>query len=343
MTKRPSGVVVAALLLGAVALVLSFSSAGMLLASIFVHPPRPQDAAAVRIVLGIFGLLLAGMAAFEWCVMAGLLQTRNWARVSTIILGAMLALFSSGMIGMFLLVIPAMQHRSDLPPPPSAYAMAAVNILYGLLTALGLWWVVYFNLARVRILFTERGSLPGAAFAESPEPLRPRDRPSDITAARVIVLMYAVQVLFGAFMMLGLTALHLPFFFAGVLLHGEAAFFGYLLFVSIQIFVGIGLFRKLRPAYYVAIAIQLVWACSMLTLLAPSVRARVLLYSQEISSRMSMGQPTASPISLPHLQAAIYVYVAILTVVLVGIYLWGLLRDLASLPAADAAFADSTK
>jgi hypothetical protein len=93
----------------------------------------------------------------------------------------------------------------------------------------------------------------------------------------------------------------------------------------------------------VAIAIQLVWACSMLTLLAPSVRARVLLYSQEISSRMSMGQPTASPISLPHLQAAIYVYVAILTVVLVGIYLWGLLRDLASLPSADAAFADSTK
>jgi hypothetical protein len=344
MTRRPPGVVVAAVLLGSIALVLSFTAIGTLLASLLIHTPQLQNGAVVRTLVGLFGLLFAGMAAFEWCVMAGLLRTRNWARISTIILGALLALFSSGMIVLWLVVVPAVQNHSRRPLPASAHMMFAVNgVIYGLLTALGIWWVVYFNLRPSRAFFTERGSRPGAALEGGQEPLMLADGDSDVTAARVVVLIYAVQKLLGAAMMLGVTALHLPFFFAGVLLHGEAAFFGYLLFVALEIFIGIGLFRKLRPAYYVAIAFQIVGACSMLTLLAPSVRIRALLYFQEVSSRMTVGRAAPPPPSVPHMQAMIYVYVGILTLVLLGIYVWGLLRDLASLPLTDAAFADTTK
>jgi hypothetical protein len=265
-------------------------------------------------------------------------------------LGALLALYSSGMVVLWLVVIPAVQNHSRRPLPASAHMMFAVNgVIYGLLTALGIWWVVYFNLRPLRAFFTQRGSLPGAALEGGQEPLTLANEGSDVTAARVVVLIYAVQMLdavqmlLGAVMMLGVTALHLPFFFAGVVLHGEAAFFGYLLFVALEIFIGIGLFRKLRAAYYVAIAFQIAWACSMLTLLAPSVRTRALLYFQEVSSRMTMGRAAPPPPSVPHMQAMIYVYVGIVTLVLLGIYVWGLLRDLASLPLADAAIADSTK
>jgi hypothetical protein len=170
MTKRPPGVVVSAVLLGSIALVLSFTAVGTLLASQLIHTPQLQNGAVVRTVVGIFGLLFAGMAAFEWCVMAGLLRSRNWARISIIILGALLALFSSGMIVLWLVLIPAMQNHSHRPLPASAPMMFAANgVIYGLLTALGIWWIVYFNLRPLRAFFTGRGSLPGAALAGAAE------------------------------------------------------------------------------------------------------------------------------------------------------------------------------
>jgi hypothetical protein len=105
-------------------------------------------------------------------VMAGLLRTRNWARISIIILGALLALFSSGIVVLWLVVVPAVQNHSHRPLPASAHMMFAVNgVIYGLLTALGIWWIVYFNLHPLRAFFTERGSLPGAALDGGREPL----------------------------------------------------------------------------------------------------------------------------------------------------------------------------
>lgn len=346
MTKRPAGVVVAAVLLGSIALMLSFSAVGVLLTSLLMHTPQLKNGAAVRVVLAVIGILFAAMAAFDWCVVAGLFRTRNWARISIIVLGILLVLFCCGMLALLLVVIPAAQNHAGAPPPPLPHAMFAINgVLYGLLAALGVWWAVYFSLRPVRVFFSERGKLANDAPMDGSQPLAPPEQcSSDIGPARVIVLIYAVQVLFGSLMTLGFTALHLPFFFAGLLLHGEAAFFVYLLFFAIHIFIGIGLFRRLRPAYYVAIVFQLAGACSFLTLLAPSVRARALLYMQEISSRMHMGAANAPPpASFAHIQTVIYLYVGILTLVLLAIYLWGLLRDLASLPRMDAAFADPTK
>jgi hypothetical protein len=48
--------------------------------------------------------------------------------------GALLALFSSGMVVLWLVVIPAVQNHSRRPLPASAHMMFAVNgVIYGLL------------------------------------------------------------------------------------------------------------------------------------------------------------------------------------------------------------------
>ncbi len=322
MMKRPAGVVVAAVLLGVLALGLFSASLAMLLVSLYIHPHTLHGP---MILLRIVGIGCLGFAVFASLVTVGLVQGRDSAQMHAMVIGVLLALLGLGAECMTGWVGVARFHSFRPLVLPFA--------IYGVIAASAIWMVVYLNTRNVRLFFSYDGRPPAAV---EPEPTRPVPGESTSTpAARILVLIYAAHALLGALWKLGFGSMHHPaFFFIGALVHGESAFFGLLLFASLQIVAAVGLWRRLKPAYHLAMVLLVLDTCSSLTTLVPSVRARILTQLEHTSSGATAGMSAY----LPKLYSAFAVYFSIWSLLLLAVFMWGLLRDLASLPPIDPVF-----
>ena len=96
-----------------------------------------------------------------WCfwTVVGLFRFRLWARYSMIVLGVLDFLFfaslSAGLVWLrsnpFVVAMEA-RPNPGMPVSPGAL-MIGLSAFYAVLALIGVWWVVYFNLARVRLAF----------------------------------------------------------------------------------------------------------------------------------------------------------------------------------------------
>ena len=162
--EKPGGIYLAAIvlaLMGAFGLLtIAFSVVTLFLTSHAIAPSIPS----VRIVLaGVHLLMLAAVFWSFWTV-AGLFRFRPWARYSIIVLGVLDFLFFAALsVGLAWLrgnaFVAAMDARpnSVLPFSPSAL-MIGLSFFYALLALIGVWWVVYFSRARVKLAFSHIGA-----------------------------------------------------------------------------------------------------------------------------------------------------------------------------------------
>ena len=159
--EKPGGIYLAAIvlaLMGAFGLLtLAFSIVTLFLASHAIAPSIPS----VRVILGVAHLLM--LAAVFWCfwTVVGLFRFRPWARYSIVVLGILDLLFFTALsAGLAWLrgnpFVTAMDARPNpaMPFSPGAL-MLGLSVFYALLALIGVWWVVYFNLARIRDAFSE--------------------------------------------------------------------------------------------------------------------------------------------------------------------------------------------
>ncbi len=293
--RRPVGVTVAAVILGIMAF---FGAALMLLAlvfSLFVHSPliaralRPMVAAANA--LGLCFFLYCG-----WTVV-DLFRVRRWARISVVVIGALMFLTSAVAAIGVLMVRPFVPLPPGTSPAQMSHVFFAIAAFYSLFCLVGLWWVVYFNLAHVRAAFSA-----SRLIVTHPDILPPGGEaifPSGAATSgwRIVIIVWAALLFCGVLGLPVVLLMHAPLFLFGATIAGPAEAGLVLLFVAVEIYTGIGLLRKWRAAWYVALLWQVYSVVYFLALLIPGVESRFVAYERQFMTQWSLAGTT--PYSAP--------------------------------------------
>jgi hypothetical protein len=262
--RRPAGVILAAIVLGFMALMGIFGSLISVAATIFMHNPAIPPIPGVRAIMVV---MTGGMLCFflfcAWTVV-GLFWMRPWARYSILVIGGLEFCFSLLMCGVMVLL------RASPPPMPVAATSSPVSFQavflgmaasYGFLSLIGAWWLVYFNLKPVR-----------AAFAgTSPAVIEPGLGESQVLVAqpqagmpgwRIVIVVWASLMLMSALYVPLVFLMHIPLFVFGFVLRGSAATATLLAMLAVQVWLGFGLLKKWTAAWYLAMAWQALYGIS---------------------------------------------------------------------------------
>lgn len=235
----------------------------MVLATSSAPLEPPKEFPLPPVLLKAFMLLIPLMyllpAIWGICTAIGLLRLKNWARISIIVFGGLLAAF--GLLGALSALAFTMVRLPDSPAVDPA-AMGFVRAFMALFAlgelGTGLWWLVFFNLAKTKAQFQRRpatfaGAMPPAVLPPPPPRLAPLPtvaplpaRPEAPTRPISITIIACYLLIMCAFVPTSLV-LHSPAPLFTVLLTGWGASLYYLVVLAVQVYVGIGLLR-MQPA-----------------------------------------------------------------------------------------------
>ena len=156
---------------------------------------------------------------------------------------------------------------------------AVIAFFYAIMCTVGISWLAYFNLLKVRELFT---AAPGQ-IAESRRPF--------------LISVIAVLSIFGAATCLLMAFLPFPCALFGMILYGWQRATVYLLYAILLAAAGVGLWRLQEWERRLSLAMQAVGLLQYVVLLArPSLMTR---YTEEISRTMNLPQ-SQPPMQLPN-------------------------------------------
>ncbi len=337
MNRRPAGVTAVAVVLGIFSALLIFGAAvSGFTAAFFRNVPQPPTAtgaptpppagllSGVALIVIVFYLILA---AWGIASTVGLLRMRNWARISTIIIGVGLVLF-----GLFSMAGTLMaQHMINTAQIPSDQAVSSIGIkallLIGTLAwvavaVIGLWWIVYLCIRPTRDSFKfAAGPVPAALGPDTyfyAQPLAPGERrdltqtdsgyshlpteqvfppaagmltPTGSNRRPVSMTVLAVFLFVGAAAALVSLLIPVPSLFFGVVISGAGKTVLSLCWVAIDLYAGYGLLKLQKPAWILAVGFLGLSLINSLLMLVPSYRARLLAYTADMSARMTAGLP----------------------------------------------------
>ena len=327
--RSPVGVVAAAVvlalmtvvgLLGSLAsLVISFLATGAI-----AEPTIP----GMRLVMILTTVVM--MAFFLFCAwtVLGLFRMRRWARYSILAIGG-LEFCMTALTGLVMIFM-----RNVIPPPPTAgptpigmpAMMVAMGAFYGGLSLIGAWWLVYFNLAHVRAAFSGAGTTSpelatmGRQPSASWQARSASGKPPAPSGWRIVIVVWACLALFSSLFFPLVLVLHLPMFLFGVVVRGTTATVVVLLMLAVQLFLGLGLLRKWRAAWYVALAWQVYTVAYFAAMALPGMPARFEAYQLEVMGRWHFTTTTSYSTQMMtvnmHAGMAIGIVVGVATVVL---------------------------
>lgn len=278
----PSTSVVAAAVVGILIAAFGILIALVTIAGVSVmSPPNtaalPPFAKSVSIVMMI---LFCGVAIFGIFSAIGVLKRKNWARISMLVWGGVMA-FLCGIALVFLLFVPLPEGPEDSPLSPNVLRLI-VSFAYGIPMAIGVWWLWLFNQRSVKEQFAASGSVEGtdrvAAVPRCPVPLA-------ILAGFSIFSMGTTLLLF--------PMMHLPInmILFGFRFHGIP---GAVVFVvsSVLFLTGsIGMLRLKRWSYPLMLGQYFFWMASgTISLLSPNFERNV----QEVFSQMNLPEGPAA-------------------------------------------------
>jgi hypothetical protein len=322
--KRPVGLILSAVALGFVALGLLLLAALMGFSGFFAkaHPPASGLPPFIMYSMYVLGFIFAAQAAWAAATVVGLIFLRSWARYSILVIGGLMAF--GGAVS-FCGILAALISGQSLPPgttdPVTArhifhivFALCALG--YGAISAVGVWWLIYFTRRTTRELFGHRIQIdPSTGLILPPPP--PSRRPTAITVLGCLTLIGSVCCALCAF-------LPFPAFFLGLILPGKAGHALYLGMALTSALIGIFLLR-LHPAARIAAISFLGLGCvNTLMSLLPWYQQQFRAYTQLMVAKFPLpaNVPPAS-IHYPAVQVAIY---GIFALVLNGFLIWLLHR-----------------
>jgi hypothetical protein len=194
-----------------------------------------------------------------------------------------------------------------------------ISLFYALLTAIGTWWLIYFNLRRTRALFSQTPLLDPATGLPLPPP--PPGRYAHVpTPIFLLACLYGLSVVFGPIF----AFLPFPAFFFGFIVTRPAAPILYLVFAILAGFISYGLLRldpRARIATFVMMAIG---AINIALSLLPWYQRRMYAYLQQIFDALHLPQP-------PAVQSTVNPYLGAIVGVIAGIaftayFAWALIK-----------------
>jgi hypothetical protein len=288
--KRPFGVVFSAILLLLGSLLQLPFALLMAFTGVFLHKqiasgglrgsPGPIPSWMPAYMFALCGFFIA-LALWGILTTVGIFRLRRWARYSILIIGGALALFSlvALLVTLAILIFPMnVAAGPDASQVQTVQTMTRVifgviALIHALATAVGISWLVYFNLKKVRELFAGvTGSVP-----QSRRPF--------------LISVLAVLNLIGAGCCMLMVLLPLPGIIFGLILHGWLRAAVYLVVAALQAAVGIGLWRLKEWARILALGVL---ALGVVQAAVYLVRPSLLLrYTAELNQIMA---PAPSPL-----------------------------------------------
>jgi hypothetical protein len=280
--QRSSGVTavaVVALIGGALACL--FGLLMVLASAVIRHAPGPAQntpAAPVGLILALEALLFLGVGAWAIASGIGLLRLKNWARISILVLGGLLAGFAFfGLFGAVMVTI------MPMPTPPGREvphgfmaAMGAIMAAWCLIQmAVGIWWLVFLNRKAVKEQFLGEGVTQAVG-----------GRPVSIT---VIAWLMTVS---GAISLPYSVVTSSPAWFLGMIIHGWLGKVVLLLFSLAILVIGILLLRLKPYGRTFAVWSQVFGVFNgAVSFLLPGASARFNVLTQEIARKHQVSFP----------------------------------------------------
>ena len=280
---NPSGrsnSVIAAAVIGILASLLAILSTIAAIVGLSVMPPGnvaaiPPFAKSMVVAMMV---LFAGLAIFGIFTSVGVLRLKNWARISMLIWGGVMAIFC-GLALVFVAFGPLQE-----PPGPSLISLSYVRLLfsvvYGIPFLIGAWWLWLFNQPRVKEQFLAAPAGEGQQLA-APQPRCPLPLAilagfSIFSAGFSLLLPFTnfpVSVILFGFRIRGAIGIALFFLSAGIFLVGA-----------------VGMLRLKRWSYPLMLGQYFFWMASgTVTLVSPSYERNM----QEMMAQMSLPEGPA--------------------------------------------------
>lgn len=328
--QRPIGLVLAAIAMGLMAGMGLLSGLMMVLTFLFIHTPETAQYPAIKvieIVISALPLLISGFCL--WTVV-GLFRIRRWARISILVFGGCITFFAliAALSSVAVAFSPSMVMQSS--PGLSPGGMKAVLLgsagFYLCAAFIGIWWLVYFNLRRVRTLFAAYGVRSQEVVAAVPagEVWVAPDKPKhSVSVIGVLVNCLAACYFFGAVTPVVLVPLHLPLLFLGYVLRGALAAVVLFLISAVAVGIGVGLIRRMKAAWIAALVFNALGLISELMLFTPGNRIILHSYQLEIFERISHVFPIQANRPIPGPMDAIGLIIGPLVTIVI---FWLLIR-----------------
>jgi len=235
------------------------------------HMPQLPDKAPAALptaVLGVEAAVFLGIGAWTIASAIGLLRLKNWARISILVLGGLLAGFAFfGLLGAVMMTV------MPIPAPPGKEVphgfMAVVGAIMAawclIQMAVGIWWLVLLNRKAVKEQFLGEGVTPPVG-----------GRP--VSIAVIAWLMTISGVLTIPFYL----ATHYPAMLFGMVIHGWPGKAFYVFFSLASVAIGIGLLRLKPLSHTLAVWFYVFGLVNLAAnLLVPGAHARFEAVLQE--------------------------------------------------------------
>ncbi len=219
--------------------------------------PFPEAARAMASLTWLFLFLLAIFGIF---VGVGILRRRNWARISILIWGGLMAFFSAITMAVTLLVLtympPAMPNAGEVAPV-LAVMKWVLAVFYAIPLGVGIWWLILFTRKAVVEEFNPLLARlhPGKTLDASGFPQEPPPPPSYVPggpACPLPLLIIAGLDIFSGVSMLTLLVIPysllsaIPLFLFGHAFYGGLTLVFFVLLGVVYAVCGIGIL-KLKP------------------------------------------------------------------------------------------------
>jgi hypothetical protein len=336
------------------------TAVGLFLAPTQPPPDSQLPPAFFKTILLLVPLFYILPAIWGIVTSIGLFQMKNWARISIIVFAALLTLGGFfGAIGALAFAVAKMP--SNLPAEVMVFTRIFLVVFTALQLGIGIWWLVFFNRAKVRALFQARPDLAGAppvpaayppqaSYSTPPPPLpgaaaavqvalQPQQGPSlpgrPLSISILAWYMLVISIFFPLNLLIGAPAVAFT-----AILTGWPATVYYLAIGAVHIYVGIGLLRLQAAARAAGIAyFVFAFVNSAVFYFAPGGRARID-HLMEMQRSLFPWMPSPDQASVPFDMAPFLFAGAIAGLVLMLVALYFLItrgQAFAKQPAMPAA------
>ena len=209
----------------------------MLLAGFFAQPPQntPPSPIPLKPMMAVMAAFFVALSAWGISTAIAVFLRRRWARISILVFAVLLTFMSAGgMLAILFVQLPTTSN-SDAARfmPVVRLGMAA---FYGVLTSIGVWWLVLFNRSGTKEYFAGQGPV-----SESARPLS--------------ISVIAWYMLVGAAFMVLAAILRFPAVLFGAVLTGWVTLAVYGVWAAAQIYLGTGLLSLQQGARVGSIAL----------------------------------------------------------------------------------------
>jgi hypothetical protein len=219
----------------------------------------------------------------------GLLKTKEWARISTLVYAAILVFICLPAAAVMAFVpIPNPPRVNDPNPQFNIVLMIRVGgtLLYAMFATLGGFWIYFFNTQKVKTQFrgqqpfteSAKCELAGLPSANPAVRFGPDQyfRPLSITIIGwYLIIGSALGPLSILFTSAVFPGLRLPFFFLGFFLFGTSAYLLLVIWMAAQVVAAVGLLKLKTSGLYTTIALQCLTLLNILMIVAiPANRVR---------------------------------------------------------------------